>query len=240
MKNNKLFLIHSFPRSGNHLVRSFMEIVSKRPTLGCPTNSSDRPILSAYVDSGFLYTRGPLPIGLKSHFRSEYDFNQRRSIVAGVPGATILIFRNPRKALESHFTRYLASGLSDEEYYHHQWIKKALSLYDESVEIARREKKRGANIMLSFERLVEHDSLQEWLRLEQFMRYHTTIAPIDLSATNKLNKCVEFARAVARSVKPDTARSILINREAASRILNQYHVAINKQVEAVEYLLRGL
>jgi hypothetical protein len=37
-------ILLSYPRSGNHLVRFFMELLSEQPTLGVLNNVKDRPI----------------------------------------------------------------------------------------------------------------------------------------------------------------------------------------------------
>ena len=85
----------SYPRSGNHLVRTLIEVMSGRPTLGCPGNPNDVPIhLKVEArGTGSIAMRSLHPIAHKSHFLRHAVIHEANS-----PGTWGLIFltRDPR------------------------------------------------------------------------------------------------------------------------------------------------
>lgn len=95
-----MFLIASFPRSGNHLVRFLIEYLTGRPTLGCRGNPEDTPLHTRELaDSSVLQHVEGEPIGEKLHFLHELETIKRTN--TPVEGA-LLIERQPVEALLSH------------------------------------------------------------------------------------------------------------------------------------------
>lgn len=61
-------LLMSYPRSGNHLVRAFLEAASGQPTLGCRENPKDLPIRDrGLVDTAAFPRRSDEPVAQKIH-----------------------------------------------------------------------------------------------------------------------------------------------------------------------------
>ncbi len=94
----------SFPRSGNHLLRTLIEVMSARPTVGSPGNHKDLPIhrTVAAQGTGNITIRNPTPIGFKSHRPPQAV--QYETIAPGVWGL-IYLTRDPREAIASHAAR---------------------------------------------------------------------------------------------------------------------------------------
>ena len=110
----------SYPRSGNHLVRFFIELLTERPTFGCIGNKNDIPIFENKFPKKVLfnikkdesnksqnYRKFHIPPNVLSNHTS--TFNKHLSMCSGVKNnntlqtenTTTLIFivRNPREVL---------------------------------------------------------------------------------------------------------------------------------------------
>jgi hypothetical protein len=97
-----MIIIASFPRSGNHLVRFFVEYMSGRSTLGCASNPDDHPLCAdTYSDPAVLAHVGPDPVAHKAHWREEVEDIYNRYPVSGI----VLIERAPVEAILAHVTR---------------------------------------------------------------------------------------------------------------------------------------
>ncbi len=92
-----MFLIASYPRSGNHLVRFCIEYVTGRPTLGHCRNPNDLPIhLNGFADApGILNHVGGKPIAHKLHNLGELKRIQEKYQIDGI----ILIKRDIMEAI---------------------------------------------------------------------------------------------------------------------------------------------
>lgn len=103
--------ILSYPRSGNHAVRTIIERYTGRPTLGCPGNQvQDKPIFLREKNKriGLIKITDQRPIGRKSHYPREMLFHDAHEDGAGI----ILITRDPVKAIVSHLgPRWKPKGL---------------------------------------------------------------------------------------------------------------------------------
>ena len=96
----KTNIILSYPRSGNHLVRFFVEMLSETPTLGCLNNElTDREMFRVkYKDS--------LPFNIKKRkdwgdvYRKVHFVDELEQL--NEPSKLIFIIRNPREVLLSH------------------------------------------------------------------------------------------------------------------------------------------
>lgn len=106
----------SYPRSGNHLVRFFIELLSEEPTLGCIGNTEDTEI---YLNE--------FPEEIPFNIKPTHDINNDSSIYNNnlyvkyhkcpdeIPTELIFILRNPIEALISH-NKY---NYNEEEYNHY-------------------------------------------------------------------------------------------------------------------------
>lgn len=92
--------ILSYPRSGNHLVRTFVEYMTKRPTIGCFNDPQDPPI---YKRNEELRTtiniskpEDVVPVAIKSHFASDIATQLHSE------DNLILLLRSPIECVTSH------------------------------------------------------------------------------------------------------------------------------------------
>jgi len=95
-----MFVVASFPRSGNHLVRFLIEYLTGRPTLGCYKNPLDIPIhCNGFPDapSVLAHVRGE-PIAHKAHYVKELRYLARRYPIDGL----VFVRRHPIEAIISH------------------------------------------------------------------------------------------------------------------------------------------
>lgn len=94
-------LIASYPRSGNNLVRFFIEYVTGRATLGCADTPEDGPIFAGAVFAELAHVCHKDPVARKAHQADEIRALQRR-----VPlGKMILVQRDPAEAILSYRPR---------------------------------------------------------------------------------------------------------------------------------------
>lgn len=94
--------IISYPRSGNHAVRSLIEYLTQRPTvpaLGDAGDDKEIYLRKANQESRLIEITDQEPIGYKAHFLREILENEERS---PEPCGLILITRDPAEAIVSH------------------------------------------------------------------------------------------------------------------------------------------
>ena len=98
------FLVASYPRSGNHLVRGLVEFGFRRPTLGLQAHN-DGPISDGAPNRArrVIAIENRDPIGLKVHFLHQLLARKR-----DFPDAVgmILVTRDPREAITSQLLRH--------------------------------------------------------------------------------------------------------------------------------------
>lgn len=99
------FIVASYPRSGNHLVRGILEFGFRRPTLGPPALlMRDGPIADRPPNAArhVIAIEDREPIGLKAHYLHHVLAHQRK-----FPDATgvLLVTRNPAEAITSQLLR---------------------------------------------------------------------------------------------------------------------------------------
>jgi hypothetical protein len=104
------FLIASYPRSGNHLVRGLIEFGFRRPTLGARDFPRDLPIVDRppNLERRMIAVEDRDPIGLKTHCLHRMLVHQQRFPDADT---LLLITRRPCDAISSQLTRELRSTL---------------------------------------------------------------------------------------------------------------------------------
>jgi|LauGreDrversion4_2_1035121.scaffolds.fasta_scaffold105683_2 hypothetical protein len=90
-------VILSYPRSGNHLVRLFIELLSEQPTLGCVENVKDIPIFMNQFPEEI-----PFHIESLQKYKEEELYRKFHTIPSEEPSELILIVRNPREVLLRH------------------------------------------------------------------------------------------------------------------------------------------
>lgn len=97
-------LLLSYPRSGNHLARAFLEAKSGQPTLGCAGNPLDTPIRDRFTETAPFPRYSEDPVAQKMHWIHE-KLNIMRE------GAKIsricLIVRDPGRCVISQMNRSL-------------------------------------------------------------------------------------------------------------------------------------
>jgi len=87
-------LLLSYPRSGNHLVRFFMELLTEQPTLGCIENPADRPIFQNRFPESI-----PFHISSLKDYDSHLLYRKIHYPPAVAINELIFIVRNPREVL---------------------------------------------------------------------------------------------------------------------------------------------
>lgn len=87
-------VILSYPRSANHLVRFFIELLSEKPTLGCIENVKDIPIFMNQFPEKI-----PFHIESLQKYKEEELYRKFHTIPAEEPSELIFIVRNPREVL---------------------------------------------------------------------------------------------------------------------------------------------
>lgn len=99
-----LSLLMSYPRSGNHLVRAYLEAASGRPSHGCRANPLDTPIRDRFSsDPTAPFQRvSDEPIAHKIHWISE-ELSMRR--LGERPERLCFIIRDPAKCVVSQIVR---------------------------------------------------------------------------------------------------------------------------------------
>ena len=106
-------ILLAFPRSGNHLVRFFIELLSEQPTNGCIENKLDIPIFQNEFTE-------QIPFNINSTQLDKYDTTQLYTKYHTVPPHNtntntnftdlILIVRNPKEVLLRHCNNKLNIG----------------------------------------------------------------------------------------------------------------------------------
>ena len=98
-------LLMSYPRSGNHLARAFLEAKSGQPTLGCAENPHDTPIRDRFANTAPFPRRLDEPVAQKIHrIYEELDVLCEGSKISRI----CLIVRDPGRCLISQMNRNLA------------------------------------------------------------------------------------------------------------------------------------
>ena len=100
----------SYPRSGNHLVRTLLEFASHRPTMGVIESTKDDPIFSRAPNQALklINIKKTKPIGYKSHRLSHVRLLERAT---PDPMGLIFIQRKMENAIFSHLYRSLRKKL---------------------------------------------------------------------------------------------------------------------------------
>lgn len=108
-QTNPTWHIASYPRSGNHLVRTLLEYAARRPTLGCPGTGRDTPIYARddSPDDSLLKIDDTQPVAFKSHFPSQILAHEHHHQV----DRFLLITRAPCEAITSHLARDMRKRL---------------------------------------------------------------------------------------------------------------------------------
>ena len=83
----------SYPRSGNHLVRFLIEILTEKPTLGCIENIYDKPIFENTFPEKIPFNIDSL---LKYHDDDLFRKYHQIPHIEPIPTELIFIVRNPR------------------------------------------------------------------------------------------------------------------------------------------------
>jgi hypothetical protein len=96
----------SFPRSGNHLVRFFIELLTEKPTLGITINDKDIPIYQNTFPEDV-----PFNIKELSSYNKDELYVKWHQVPKTNPETLIFIVRNPREVLLRHHDyKFVNSG----------------------------------------------------------------------------------------------------------------------------------
>lgn len=86
----------SYPRSGNHLTRFFIELLTETPTFGCKGNIKDKEIYKNSFPE-------KVPFNIKDNYDKKKSFYKYHTPPKNkFLGRLILIVRNPREVLLRH------------------------------------------------------------------------------------------------------------------------------------------
>ena len=89
-------ILLSFPRSGNHLCRFFIELLSETPTFGCKGSHKDKEIYTNIFDEH-------IPFNINKNIdknKAYYKYHNTPENI--IPQSIILIVRNPQEVLIRH------------------------------------------------------------------------------------------------------------------------------------------
>lgn len=105
---NKRVLL-SYPRSGNHLVRFFIELLSEKPTSGCLASKTDIELYKNKYDEHV-----PFNIVNKTDFifYKEHTITDLNKFI-GTPSFLLFIVRNPREVLLRHSNNQIKKEMFD-------------------------------------------------------------------------------------------------------------------------------
>jgi hypothetical protein len=144
-----LYLIASYPRSGNHWVRYIIEYISQRPTLGA--DASDVPLCKKISS---LKTNGK-PIAIKTHYMGIEKFHAKR--MRGL----IVIVRNYKEALLRH-NKYINNN---------NLKNKRASITSNYIKIIKTYHKwDGPKMMLYYEDLISKSPVESITKISDFIK----------------------------------------------------------------------
>ena len=127
--------ILSYPRSGNHLVRFFIEILTETPTLGCIDNNKDLPLcLNTYPEKIHFDIKTLDNYEKDNLYRKHHNIPRNSSEL-------IFIVRNPKEVLLRHLNyKYRLEGWDGYNnyfnlinYYNNFKKKKILFYYEDII-----------------------------------------------------------------------------------------------------------
>ncbi len=125
-------IILSYPRSGNHLTRFFIELLSEQPTFGCFYNQEDIPI---YLNR----FNNEIPFNINNNYNEKVCYHKYHNPPENIDCSNLIfILRNPQEVLLRHcnyrinlqsFNDYFA----DIDYYLNFTGNKILFFYEDIV-----------------------------------------------------------------------------------------------------------
>lgn len=123
-------IILSYPRSGNHLVRFFIEILSETPTFGCQDSPLDVEIYKNVFQKNIAFDIS------KNYNKEECFYKYHFPTFEERPKKIIFIARNPREAILRHTNFNFNSNSFNEffssvDYYQKFEGKKKLFFYED-------------------------------------------------------------------------------------------------------------
>ncbi|WP_397542248.1 hypothetical protein [Roseovarius salis] len=147
--------IASYPRSGNHLVRTLVEYAARQPTLGCPGAPRDIPIhqRDANARSGLIQIATDEPKAVKAHWANQIKRNEAGRDADHL----LLITRDPADAIASHLARVFARKAFLTERRVRRAIEAELDAYI-GVLYAFMAKPRDMRLHVRFEALTDSDN----------------------------------------------------------------------------------
>ena len=146
----------SYPRSGNHMVRTLLEYGFGRPTLGCFESERDTPIYQRAPNrrKGLIQITNEAPIGYKSHFILE---TIKAEMAHGqIPGLVIIV-RDPVAAIASHTCRSIKGFTAFKPKEIRRMVEHGLNSYLALVHYFRSHP-AARKLVVEYERLLDPDT----------------------------------------------------------------------------------
>ncbi|GAA6201079.1 hypothetical protein [Aquicoccus sp. SU-CL01552] len=146
----------SYPRSGNHMVRTLLEYGFGRPTLGCFESRRDTPIYQREPNrrTGLIQITNEAPIGYKSHFILETI--KAEMAYGEIPGLAIIV-RDPVAAIASHTCRSIKGLTAFKPKEIRRKVEHGLNSYMALVHYFR-SRPAERKLVVEFERLLDPDT----------------------------------------------------------------------------------
>lgn len=171
MKN----ILLSYPRSGNHLVRFFIELMSEMPTFGCEGNINDIEIYKNVFSEKVPFNISNFD---KKNCYTKYHTPPSKNTC---PNKLIFIVRNPREVLLRHCNYKLK--------------KESFEIYFKNIDFYHNHK--GEKLLLYYEDIITNKknfihTLYNFLEIEKLEKKEYVLSNIDklyhLSSTGKNRK----------------------------------------------------
>ena len=146
----------SYPRSGNHMVRTLLEYGFGRPTLGCFESRRDTPIYqrAPNLEAGLIKITNETPIAYKSHFILE---TIKAEMAHGAIPGLVIVVRDPVAAISSHTCRSIKGLMHFKPKEIRRRVEHGLNSYMALVHYFR-SRPAPRKLVVEFERLLDPDT----------------------------------------------------------------------------------
>jgi hypothetical protein len=159
-------ILLSYPRSGNHLVRFFIELLYETPTYGCKENNNDREIYKNVFPE-------EVPFNISDIDKKDCYFKYHEPPPQNIhSNKLILIIRNPKEVLLRHNNYQLNINNNWSSY----------ETYFENVDYYNNHK--GEKLLLYYEDIITNktnfiNTLYEFLDVNNIKKKHYVLSNID-------------------------------------------------------------
>lgn len=233
-------ILLSYPRSGNHLTRFFIELLSEIPTFGCKGNNQDVEIYKNEFSE-------KIPFNIPKQFdkkQSYYKYHHPPPLNITAK-KVILIVRNPQEVLLRHNNyRFNVQGAWD-----------SYETYFKNIDYFNRH--RGKKLLLYYEDIITHklefiNTLYDFLEIDNDQKRDYVVANIDklytLSSNGKKrswggiqshNNTDFYYKKIPDSIKPKFDNYLNHKLEQYPFLTIKYNIPINIKNIKILYLHVG-